>query len=685
MRNFRPIALLIATLILLAACSPAPEPTATVSPATEPPTSTPMPSATPGIVPQTIASSPAQQSYLRIVHAAPNQPAVDVYVELLTVATGLRFEQTTDQTDIAAGNYTLRIVPAGSGLNSDPILVEPLSISGGQSLILLFTGLDSPVLTTLQETIDPMDGGQSRISAINAVPRGPAFTIRQGSNDLTAPLDFGQQSETVILPSNPTPMKLQAGTTALVSQNLDLRERHNYTLVLVGRPDDLTHLQLLNLDIQVPGWANIRAVNATSISDPLDLYLEDNSLNRGLASGSAGPWQKIVAGEYTLNIYTGGADISTSPIASTRVVANAGDRLDAILSGSADTLNIVSFRQDLSPTASDQARVAFADALEGARLNSIAPVRGLNPLTYGQTPAELNLLAGNYSFDWQEIDASGQPGNVRQVNDGIALQPGYAYLYVITGISDAPPLLLPDEVSTNQTVAGNATASPPLAVPTQIRLVNALNDATSVDYVMDNAVIAQRINYGHGSDLITVPPGRHTILVRATGTDSTLFNMDTDLAPSQRYSIFAYGADASNARLKLVPDSGLIFDGQTPHIRLINFSEPDTAPISLGFLPPASLNPRQPTPTPVPDGAILTMPAGLSTLMTVSSTNVSAPAIIAPGPEDIYLFDRAQNTVATILSNINVEVGAHYDVAFFQQKGTTYVSAFVLPYPARSG
>src|SRR5262249_46503886 len=158
-----------------------------------------------------------------------------------------------------------------------------LSISGGQSVILLFTGLDAPVLTTLQETIDPMDGGQSRVSAINAVPRGPAFTLRQGDTDLTSSLDFGQHSEPMILPSNPTPITRQAGTTALVSQNLDLHERHNYTLVLVGHPDDLTHLQVLNLDIQVPGWANIRAINATTISDTLDLYLDGNSLNRGLA------------------------------------------------------------------------------------------------------------------------------------------------------------------------------------------------------------------------------------------------------------------------------------------------------------------------------------------------------------------------------------------------------------------
>ena len=83
------------------------------------------------------------------------------------------------------------------------------------------------------------------MTTIHAVPRGADFTLRQNAVDLMPAVAFGQASAPVILPSEQTTLDFQSGAAPLLSYSLDLREGENYTLVLVGRSDDLTSLTVI--------------------------------------------------------------------------------------------------------------------------------------------------------------------------------------------------------------------------------------------------------------------------------------------------------------------------------------------------------------------------------------------------------------------------------------------------------
>src|SRR5262245_60497056 len=143
-------ALAITIVLFIVACRPSATqqlptliPTFTSLPPTitpEAPTETPTasgPTPTAPYIPQTIAENPSEQVFVRVVNAMPDTPAVDVYLELLAIATNLNFAQNTEPSGVVAGDYILRVVPAGNTPTDSPLLEQPMSLQGGQSLILV--------------------------------------------------------------------------------------------------------------------------------------------------------------------------------------------------------------------------------------------------------------------------------------------------------------------------------------------------------------------------------------------------------------------------------------------------------------------------------------------------------------------------------------------------------------------
>ena len=59
---------------------------------------------------------------LRVIHASPDAPAVDIYAEGVSGAlvAGLSYTQTSPYLDLAAGDYNIQIRPAGAAESTAP-------------------------------------------------------------------------------------------------------------------------------------------------------------------------------------------------------------------------------------------------------------------------------------------------------------------------------------------------------------------------------------------------------------------------------------------------------------------------------------------------------------------------------------------------------------------------------------
>jgi hypothetical protein len=81
-----------------------------------------VPTATIGKVPLVAAIDPETRATMRFLLMAEDVPAVDIYVESALAAGRLTYGRLTNSLPLVPGKYTLRVVPAGSGVTSQQAL-----------------------------------------------------------------------------------------------------------------------------------------------------------------------------------------------------------------------------------------------------------------------------------------------------------------------------------------------------------------------------------------------------------------------------------------------------------------------------------------------------------------------------------------------------------------------------------
>ena len=129
----------------------------------------------------------------------------------------------------------------------------------------------------------------------------------------------------------------------------------------------------------------------------------------------------------------------------------------------------------------------------------------------------------------------------------------------------------------------------------------------------------------------------------------------------------------------IVPDFNLVFDMDSPHIRLLNLTQ--RVPLSLGLAFSAPFeNVTQPDSG---SGYRASIPVGIHRFIDgILAGSYSGSARPVSGDVNLIIMDSDANQVTYYLTNVTLEPGKHYDVVAYQLPGTYQVTAFILPYPA---
>ena len=660
---------------LVASATPASPTEATTSIPT-PPTSTPD------------ATLP-RQGNIRIIHAAPDAGVINVYAGFLSVATNLDFTQATESTPLDAGDYSIRILPSGSGPNDTPLFEAPYTLKGGSSDIVVLTKKDGQFqLLTLPETVVPVNAGESVITIINAIADPAKVSVQQNNANLTNPVPFGQSATSGILPAGSMSLSLQTGATTPTTYDIELKEQQHYTLVLTGQADKIS---VANFSTAAPGRATVKAINTSEALSSVDVYLDNILLEGKVEFGRQGQRQNWISGNYTVNVYATGADRTTNdPLASQTLAFEADSNITLLLVGSSNKISIVPFSENLSPTAPGFARIAFFNTLESVPTLRVettgGQIPGISDKGFGEAPDQADINADTYIFFLTRAGAPPANQSVETVQN-VQLSQGKSYLYLVTGREDNQPIILSEDVGIDENLAGVSPedqAANNSATPIELRFVNAIADQTTIDFKVNDKPTASAIAYGQGSDLTSILQQSATISAVISGSGDFLQSSENSLQSGARYTVIAYGPDKTNVKLILVPDKDLIFDGRSPHLRLINLSINTDVNLGMGFAPQA------PTPeggvTRVPfDDVRRSIPGGIQRLVeNIAGGSVSSVILMPGGTYDIEILDSNTNQLATILSDNLLDSGAHYDVIAYEEPTTTKVLGFVIEYPVRS-
>lgn len=629
---------------------------------------------TPAVSPTLLAApTAAGEATIQFIHAAPDVTAITIYRGSTAVAANLGYGQYSEPTTIPAGSYTLRALPAGSRADAAPLLEQAFSFQPGDSLLLV---LNSPTtFLTLPNALPALGAGESAVTLVNLLSDVPDITLYQGSAALTAPIRASQISQAAILPEGKISLDIRTSTTTVQTINADLRQGFISTLVLAGNSGNPAVIQV---ETRAPGRTALRVVHASTAANAVDVYLDDQLLAANVEYVHPTERQDVVTGNYLIRVFPAGANTAAEqPFISRSVRFDSVPDSSLYILGTADNPVIGVYADDLSAAPQGKTRVTFVDTLDqfpSVRLETSSST--LVNTRFGEAPITILLDEGNYPFTWIG-SKGGSSGETVEVADNVELRSGYSYWYLVTGRADNKPVILSEPVN----VEASASASVP-ADAVQLRLINALQDQTPIEFMANDEVLAT-VEYARGTELITVENINSTIGARIGA--NLLAATIPDLQSGKRYTIVAYGAQAKQVKILVIPDAGLIMSRDETHLRLINASLDGGVRLGLAYsaAAPAVVNEPEGTEEPTIREYRRSIAAGVHALTDgVPGNAASGIILMSPGMVNLDVLDSNLAEMATTLAFMDLQAGAHYDVIAYQETNTPRVRAFLLKYPA---
>lgn len=133
-------------------------------------------------------------SLVRVLHAAPDADAVDVYINDTLFFKELSFTQFSPYVYVPEGNYTMSIYPVDTTEN--PILSKAIEIGNDELLTIAIIGDNNNLdFLSIKEETEGTDSQNSKLRVVNLVPSSPRVNILEGENVLFPDIGYKDITE----------------------------------------------------------------------------------------------------------------------------------------------------------------------------------------------------------------------------------------------------------------------------------------------------------------------------------------------------------------------------------------------------------------------------------------------------------------------------------------------------------
>ncbi len=672
MRRFAPLSiLLIALLVTLAACGdedepepqPGPQSVATATPTPGTPTD-PTPTALP--TPQ-VDRNPETQALLRVVHAAPEPSALDLYLDGALIGRGFRpGSYHTQPQPFAAGDYTLRLFVSGElPASADPLLEHPLTLNSGEARTVVIAE-DSGALQVIEsvEPREPLARDRTRLVAISAVPGAEPLDVRAGGQIVLDALTFGEPGGAVELPTGRVMLSFGRGGETLAQASAILNPHQVYTLLLM--PDSEAGYRTVLFYTPARSETRVRAVHAAAGLPAVDIYIGARPIAAGLAYHSATAFEPIASGTVDLRVVP--ADRPDGPALYHQVLGLPPDRaVDLVLVSPGGQLRVVQVHEDGSPTPENAARLIFINAAAGTEQVNVQSgdtvLARVSPVSFGAASLPMLQPASRQGFSFTEAVGRSEQRLIDTLDEREWL-PGVSYAVVITGYPELAPLVLETEVGTDATRLGQSGIEGNLAAArtSQVRLVHAAPALGVVTVELNGAPLFERVAPFSGTAYLPIAEARNELVVRnADGAELGRETLPASLP--ETFSLFVLPAAASGARLDYAPDTAGIAFGHA-RLRAVH-AAPDAPDAQVFYTPPA-------------DPAGGTPPARQQAGWPLGFGEIGMPVDVPAGAPDLVVL--AGETVVA-LSDASLETDVAYDLILTRDERGELAARLILAYP----
>lgn len=187
-------------------------------------------------------------SFIRVLHASPNAPGVDIYVNNVLTARDVTYKEFTQYIPLAGGLYNIKAYPTGTKVN--PVIDTNVNIPPGSIFTIAVTGMLADIaLTLIQEPPIQRLPSETFIRVAHLSPNTPHVDITLSSGaKLFTDVEYKEITDYIrIRPGVYELQARQAGTNNIILDvpNTNLRAGNIYTVYIVGLEKGNPPLQVL--------------------------------------------------------------------------------------------------------------------------------------------------------------------------------------------------------------------------------------------------------------------------------------------------------------------------------------------------------------------------------------------------------------------------------------------------------
>jgi hypothetical protein len=183
----------------------------------------------------------AGTAYIRVLHAMPGGPSVDVYAGTTKIASGLSFKSLGEYIDVKSGKNAIKITPAGK---SEPAIVsEDKSLTKGKFFTLAITGKQKAALLFINDSTGKEMTDKARVRVVHLAPGAPDVLVTVPStrgtkgytNLVPKPLGYQKSGSKTVKPMTATiQIRTQDGKLVKEISDVQLQAGKRYDAFAIG-------------------------------------------------------------------------------------------------------------------------------------------------------------------------------------------------------------------------------------------------------------------------------------------------------------------------------------------------------------------------------------------------------------------------------------------------------------------
>ena len=187
-------------------------------------------------------------SLVRVFHAAPQAPNVDVYVNDQMVFSNLAFGDFTRYVYLDEGEYNVSVYLAGQ--KDRPVINQMVDVPSQQIFTIAATGnLDNLGLLVVPDKVSKSPSpNYSSMRIIHLSPNAPAVDILVDGDTLFEDISFGEGTDYVDLNSGTYNINavLNSDKSVVLPLKVTLNPDKIYTIYIIGNPPSLQAVQVVD-------------------------------------------------------------------------------------------------------------------------------------------------------------------------------------------------------------------------------------------------------------------------------------------------------------------------------------------------------------------------------------------------------------------------------------------------------